>query len=109
MAELVGVIREVPGHQFEIRSFGLACQGFCFFHFLACGGGIGFQQLVEEAVDVPAVLRHAFAQYVVGKVGVTQELGDLHAHVHQLLHDAEVVLPVLVRTLGFVGKVKFFP
>jgi len=105
--ELLRVVSPVPRHQCEIGSLLFAGQCLYFGIFLLCSWFVGFEQLIEQVVDVGAVLCHAALQLVGGIIFVSQQLGKCQAGVDQLLHDVEVIAGVGVRTLGVIGHVDF--
>ena len=71
------------------------------------GGGIGFQQLVEQVVNVLAVLCHAPFQGIFGVGVFAHQAGYFQPYFGYSFHDVQVVV-LAAGTAGVVGPVHLF-
>ena len=104
--QLLRIIREVPRHQPELLSLQLPGQAGDLLQLPAGGRRIGFQQLVQQPVDVCAVFGHALAQHIVGIIGKAEQLCQLHPQVDYPGHDGAVVQLVAMHALRVVGPIQ---
>ena len=98
--QLVRVESEVPRFEFESFAFSVLRLTLYCLHLLNCGRLVGINQVVEQFVDIAHVRCHAMNEHIVGKSFVAQKLGYLSAQIDESLAYFEVVLTVVVSSLG---------
>ena len=75
--------------------------------FLRCGF-VGINKVVEQMIYIATVRCHATLQYIVCIGLISQQLGNLATQVDESLTYLEVVLAIIVCTLGITSHIHLF-
>ena len=105
----MGIEREVPRLEGEVRALGFAGLVAHGVEFLDGGGLVGLDEVVEELIDVGHVGGHAVLEHIVGEGVVAEELRHLAANVDDAAADVDVVGIVVVGALGVAGHIELAP
>ena len=100
------IVAEVPRLKFEAVALGILRLAFYCLNLLNGGRFVGVNQVVEQLVDIAHVRRHAMNEHIVGKSLIAQKLGYLSSQIDEALAYFEIVLAVVVSSLGVAGHIQ---
>ena len=105
--QFLTVICKIPGLQFKVIAFNLACLGCNGFHFVLGLWQIIINQFIEQMINCCRGLCHAAFQGIVSISVVTQKLRQFATKVYQSAYNIEVIVCIAVRTTGMICPIKF--
>ncbi len=106
LLQLLRIVTPVPRHQLHLRALQARSKLRQLLHLLAGSRRVSLQQLVQQAINMLGILRHALLQHKLSISVVTQQLRQFHTRVHNALHQLQVAVLILMRALRLVSQVK---